>query len=351
MSTTFKGVIIKREAVIRAMDDFDECYPSTNQYDNWLDKDIYKFAIRYRGRLYPPKHILSEVSGFPATDFGGGKQTNRVFRQLGFEVGNKRALNTRYENDQKFAEVRINEVDILQIRDKLLSFSTNMDSQILFPTLEPDAYQLVIDDPYAFAIAVCLDRGMKADLIWTIPYYIKNDLGHLDPRKIYHMSVSDLETLFQRLPKKPRFVNAAPRTLQELTILVVEEFDADAAQIWEGKTAGQVKRTFQSIFGVGEGIANMAVLLIEAAYPIRFNDLERTRMDIKPDVHTMRVLYRLGVSEVESERDAIEAARSINPSYPGEIDGALWEIGRQWCHASNPNCGPCPMNSVCIKRF
>ncbi len=217
----------------------------------------------------------------------------------------------------------MSKVNIHQIRDTLLAFSTNMDSQILFPTLETGASQLLIDDPYAFAIAVCLDRGAKADLIWTIPYYIKNDLGHLDPGNIYQMSVSDLESLFQRLPKKPRFVNAAPRTLQELTIIVVEEFDADAAQIWEGKTAGQVNRTFQSIYGVGEGIANMSVLLIEAAYPIRFNDLERTGMDIKPDVHTMRVLYRLGVCEVESERDAIEAARSMNPSYPGEIDGAL----------------------------
>jgi len=226
-----------------------------------------------------------------------------------------------------------------------------MDSQILFPTLEPEAYILVINDPYAFAIAVCLERGSKAEIIWTIPYYIKNDLGHLDPRNIYQMSVFDLESLFQRLPKKPRYVNAAPRTLQELTILVVEEFDADAAQIWEGKTAGQVKRTFQSIYGVGEGIANGAVLLIEAAYPIRFNDLERTGMDIKPDVHTMRVLFRLGVSEVESEEEAIEAARSINPSYPGEIDGALWEIGRELCYATNPNCVDCSMNSVCIRRI
>jgi endonuclease III len=351
MSTTFKGVLIKREAVIRAMDYFDKCYPSTNQYANWLDNTAFKYAIRYRGRLYPPKNILSEVSSFPTTDFSGGEQTNRVFRQLGFEIGNKHALNTIYKNDQKLPEGKMNEVDILQIRDMLLTFSANMDSQILFPTLEPGASQLLIDDPYAFAIAVCLDRGAKADLIWTIPYYIKNDLGHLDPYKIYQMSGYDLESLFQRLPKKPRFVNAAPMTLQELTILVVEEFEADAAQILEGKTSVEVKRTFQSIYGVGEGIANMAVLLIEAAYPIRFNDLERPTMDIKPDVHTMRVLYRLGVSEVESERDAIEAARSINPSYPGEIDGALWKIGRQWCHASNPNCGLCPMNSVCIKRF
>lgn len=37
----------------------------------------------------------------------------------------------------------------------------------------------------------------------------------------------------------------------------------------------------------------MAVLLIERAFDIRFPDVDRSAMDIKPDVHTMRVLYRL----------------------------------------------------------
>ena len=86
MSITFKGVPIDREAVKRAFEDFDDLYPSTNDYENWLDKGTYKYAIRYQGRLYPPKHILSVVSGIPRTDFSGGEQTNRVFRQLGFEI-------------------------------------------------------------------------------------------------------------------------------------------------------------------------------------------------------------------------------------------------------------------------
>ena len=86
MSTTFKGVLIKREAVIRTMDYFDDCYPSTNQYDNWLDKGTYKYAIRYRGRLYPPKHNLSVVSGILTSHFNGGVQTNRVFWELGFDI-------------------------------------------------------------------------------------------------------------------------------------------------------------------------------------------------------------------------------------------------------------------------
>ena len=103
-------------------------------------------------------------------------------------------------------------------------------------------------------------------------------------------------------------------------------FNGDASLIWRGKSAFEVKSVFQSIYGVGQGIANMSVLLIEQAYEIQFPDLDRRFMDIKPDVHTMRVLYRLGAAEEISETDAVSAARKLNPDYPGEIDGpAGWD--------------------------
>jgi endonuclease III len=74
-------------------------------------------------------------------------------------------------------------------------------------------------------------------------------------------------------------------------------------------------------------------------------------MDIKPDVHTVRVLYRLGASESATEQAAIAATRRMNPSYPGEIDGALWGIGRKWCRATNPICSECPLTAVCNKKI
>jgi len=84
---------------------------------------------------------------------------------------------------------------------------------------------------------------------------------------------------------------------------------------------------------------------------MRFNDLDRPHMDIKPDVHTKRVLYRLGMSEREDEIAAIKATRRMNPSWPGALDGALWWIGRYWCRPTNPDCLRCPVNTACVKRI
>ncbi|MFH2103414.1 MAG: hypothetical protein ABIJ39_08705 [Chloroflexota bacterium] len=209
----------------------------------------------------------------------------------------------------------------------LLACSKSIEAEELFPVMVPGAAEIVATDPYAFSLATCLDRGTKADIIWTIPYDIKHELGHLDPRLIYAMSIDQLADLFDRLPRRPRYVNDAPRTVQDLTRIVVEECGGDAARIWTGKRAAEVKRTFLSIYGVGPGIANLAILLIEQAFPIRFHDLDRPHMDIKPDVHTKRVLYRLGMSAKEDETAAVEAARRMNPSWPGALDGALWWIG------------------------
>jgi len=236
------------------------------------------------------------------------------------------------------------------ITNALLDFGKTIPAAALFPTDVPEAAKIATSNPYAFCIATCLDRGTKAEIIWTIPYDIKKKLGHLDPYRIYEMPLEELEDLFKHLPHRPRYINDAPKTIRDLTRIVVEEGGGDAANLWQGKRSAEVKRTFMSIHGVGPGISNMGVLLIEKAFGIRFSDLDRTQMDIKPDTHTVLVLYRLGASEKSTNESAIAATRRMNPAFPGELDGALWYIGREWCYANNPKCEECPVSTVCAKQ-
>jgi endonuclease III len=243
----------------------------------------------------------------------------------------------------------IDKTRLTRITKTLLEFTPTVPNTSLFPTMVPEAAPLVETDPYAFLMAVCLDRGTKAQVIWTIPYDMKMKLGHLDPQLIYEMSLEELTELFSQLPRKPRYLNDAPKSVYDLTRFVVEKCSGDASLVWEGRRAADVNRILRSIHGVGPGIANMGVLLIEKAFGVRFRDLERSGMDIKPDVHTVRVLYRLGASDAQTVEAALESSRRMNPSFPGGLDGGLWEVGRRWCFASNPNCRDCPMNQDCAK--
>lgn len=229
----------------------------------------------------------------------------------------------------------------------LIKYKSIFDQEELTPAKTPEAVQLIHDNSFAFISACCLDRGTKAEIIWTIPYWISQQVGHYDPIRFYTFNPDQIASLFDKLPQKPRYINAAPRTFQDICRIVVDDFESNAENIWKNRQAVDVKRTLLSVFGVGSGIANMSLVLIEGLYQLTFSDLDYARMDIKPDVHTMRVLYRLGVSPAMNEMEAIFAARQLSPAYPGLIDGPLWSIGRNWCHATNPECKSCPLKEVC----
>jgi endonuclease III len=235
------------------------------------------------------------------------------------------------------------------ILSALLQYKKVFDKEELTPAKCSEAVKLIHENSFAFISACCLDRGTKAEIIWTIPYWLYQMVGHYDPLRFYSMKLDQITFLFDRLPQKPRYTNAAPRTFQEICRIVVRDFSGKAENIWRNRRSVDVKRTLLSVYGVGNGIANMSLVLIESEYQISFSDIDYAYMDIKPDVHTMRVLYRTGASPLIVADSAIKAARQINPSYPGAIDGPLWSIGRNWCHPTDPECKTCPLFDYCEK--
>jgi len=68
-------------------------YPRTDDRPNvktWLENDNFDYAIRYRGKCYPPKKILWYAIG-PASEgkyrfMGGERRANKALQELGFEV-------------------------------------------------------------------------------------------------------------------------------------------------------------------------------------------------------------------------------------------------------------------------
>jgi hypothetical protein len=79
VKTSFRNRTVTRELVLDAMRKFDEQDRSRSIF--WR-----KYCVRYDGRDYPPKFVLSLAAGVSASSFSGGWETNRVFCDLGFEV-------------------------------------------------------------------------------------------------------------------------------------------------------------------------------------------------------------------------------------------------------------------------
>lgn len=232
----------------------------------------------------------------------------------------------------------------------LLGFSTKIQPRELFAVTREGAAALVEENPFAFVLAAVLDRGTKSEIIWTIPYDLKMKIGTLTPQFFAGESYEELELLFRSLPNKPRYITDAPRTVKELAQIVLKEYDGDARKIWQNHTSAYVQSVFRRIYGVGPGIASMIVLLLEKCFKIDFTDLDHKTMDVKPDVHVVRVFQRLGLISIGDSKEALKAARRFNPEYPGALDAPAWMIGKKWCSPFGPQCTACVMDAVCPKN-
>lgn len=73
METLFKGVVVTVDEILGAVNAFDAQYADPNDYDSWLEKRTYKYAVTHHGRFYPCNYILSQVRGFDGTEFTGGE--------------------------------------------------------------------------------------------------------------------------------------------------------------------------------------------------------------------------------------------------------------------------------------
>ena len=215
--------------------------------------------------------------------------------------------------------------------------------------LDAESLSLVRSNPFAFLIAVAFDQGMPWQEAWRIPTEI-NRRGFLDPKRMASMSQAELISLLESLPRRPRRgTKRGARTLSDAARLVCERFNGDAGAIWTNSSPAEMQRTLQEIYEIGSGIASMATRILYDDFGC-FRGQER-KIDVKPDTHLIRVFRRLGFFDHDSEKEAVSAARRLNPEFPGALDWPAWRIGNLWCHSTKPDCAGCPLTQDCPKRI
>jgi hypothetical protein len=74
------------EKLEEAMTSFDHKLRNTNEWEDWEKKGNYKYAIKYDGKLYPPKHIIYLATDAPTHTFSGGNEANDFLRKKGLTI-------------------------------------------------------------------------------------------------------------------------------------------------------------------------------------------------------------------------------------------------------------------------
>ena len=201
--------------------------------------------------------------------------------------------------------------------------------------------------PHAFVIACIMDRQMKAEKAWAIPYEIKKTLGGFSFSKLKKLTLDDAVTVFTKPKKLHRYSEDMAKNFYLAIGRIDKIYSCNAANIWNDEpSSARLVRRFLEFRGVGPKIGTMAANMLARDFKIPVAD--RISIDISPDVHVMRVFRRLGLLEENaSNEELIYLARELNPQYPGIFDLSVWEIGRNWCKPNNPQCEDCELVECC----
>jgi endonuclease-3 len=202
--------------------------------------------------------------------------------------------------------------------------------------------------PHAFVLACIMDRQIRAEKAWMIPYEIKIEIGTFKLSQLLSLNLNKIKKIF--IKRKLHRFNETMANNFYLGIREIHDvYEDKASKIWNGlpKSATVVRR-FLQFEGVGVKIASMATNILARDFKIKMAD--KLCIDISPDVQVKRVFTMLGLITKDATNDElIYCARELNPEYPGIFDLSAWEIGRNWCRPKAPYCDDCYLEKWCPK--
>ena len=220
-----------------------------------------------------------------------------------------------------------------------IPFTSDKDANLLLNDLE--------HYPHAFVLACVMNRQIKAEKAWLVPFTIKQRLGSFEFTRLGTLPLEKFRSLFLEPETLHRFPDVMATNFYLALQRIARQYNGDAATIWAARPgSATIVRRFLEFDGVGPKIATMAanVLVRDFKIPVR----DKISIDVSPDVQVRRVFGRLGlIAESASNEELIYRARELNPAYPGVVDLSVWEIGREWCRPKMPKCAQCYMNVSC----
>jgi uncharacterized HhH-GPD family protein len=148
---------------------------------------------------------------------------------------------------------------------------------VLHVTGDPEADELVSNDPLALLIAMVLDQQVPLEKAFRSPADLRQRLGgELDAATIAGMDPEALAEVFSARPALHRFPRSMAGRVQELCAVVVDAYGGDAAAIWTGAEDGkQLLANVKALPGFGEQKARIFVALLGKQFGVRPKGWER----------------------------------------------------------------------------
>jgi uncharacterized HhH-GPD family protein len=120
----------------------------------------------------------------------------------------------------------------------------------LYYTDSDEANELIATDPLALLIGFALDQQVSVQTAFLGPLKIKQRLGTL---AVANRDPTEVEAAFRQTPAVHRFPGAMATRVQDLCVLVDEEYGGDASRLWrEASDSADLRKRIAALPGFGE---------------------------------------------------------------------------------------------------
>ncbi|QLL06345.1 HhH-GPD-type base excision DNA repair protein [Mycobacterium vicinigordonae] len=135
---------------------------------------------------------------------------------------------------------------------------------------EPQANQLLADNPLALLIGMLLDQQVTFETAFAGPQKIADRMGGLDAADIADYNPDKFAALCSEKPAIHRFPGSMAKRIQTLAQIIVDRYDGDPAALW---TAGdpdgnELLRRIKGLPGFGEQKAKIFLALLGKQYGV-----------------------------------------------------------------------------------
>ena len=116
-----------------------------------------------------------------------------------------------------------------------------------------EADELLARDPFALLVGFALDQQVTVPTAFQGPLKLQQRLGTLDPGAIAAIDPARLEEVFRAKPAIHRFPGAMASRVQELAVVVAEDYGGDAGRVWgEAADGAELKKRISALPGFGQ---------------------------------------------------------------------------------------------------
>lgn len=208
--------------------------------------------------------------------------------------------------------------------------------------------------PHIFVLSCVMDSQIDSEKAGAIPILIATQVGGFEFKKFHIKDKAYYINLFKN-KKYHRFNDIMGEAFYDAIELIANKYKGDASNIWnDNPSSAELVCRFLEFNRVGIKIATMAANILSRDYKVKLKDYYA--IDISPDIHVKRTMYRLGLLNERkitnydeiSPSEVIYKAKSINPTFPGLLDYAFWKIGfDKICTNNKCNKEKCPFKEIC----